>query len=265
MIEFLAFLATGAVAGILAGLLGVGGGLFIVPVLLFLLPLIGIHSTELITISVATSLATIVLTSISSVRAHHKRGAVKWRLFWWLTPGLVIGAWSGAFIADWLPAFQLTAFFGVAVILIGLQMFFSNKISQQEKAHKPVEYSLAGIFIGIISALIGIGGGSMTVPLLHYWRETMVKAVATSAACGLPIALASTAGFIVAGWNKPGLPEQTIGYVYWPAAVMIVISSFTFAPVGAKWAHQVNGQLLKKFFAVFLILVGIKVLSGLLF
>jgi len=260
-VELLIYLATGAVAGILAGLLGVGGGLFIVPVLLLILPQVGIDSTHLLTIAIATSLATIVFTSISSVRAHHKKGAVIWNKFFWLSPGLVIGAWLGAFVADWLSKEHLTLFFGCAVILIGLQMFLGK---QPERASSPKKaaYAIAGVFIGTVSSMIGIGGGSLSVPLLHHWNTSMVKAVATSAAGGLPIAMAGTIGFIVSGWNQENLPSLSSGYVYWPAAFGIVISSVFFAPIGAHWAHIVPAKKLKKFFAIFLVTIGIKVLIG---
>ena len=214
-------------------------------------------------IAVATSLATIVITSISSVRAHHKRGAVLWPVFWQLTPGIVLGAWLGAFVADWLSNVVLTGFFGCAVILIGLQMWFARQPEQSSFHPGRVAYGGCGVVIGVVSAMIGIGGGSLTVPLLHHWRKTMVQAVATAAAGGLPIALAGTLGFIYAGWQTPDLPALSLGYVYLPAAGLIIISSSLFAPVGAAWAHRVNASQLKKGFAVFLILVGIKVLLSL--
>ena len=261
--EYAIYLGTGAVAGILAGLLGVGGGLFIVPVLLFVLPISGVSSDSLMLIAVATSLATIVITSISSVRAHHKRGAVQWSIFWRLTPGIVLGAWLGAFVADWLSNLVLTAFFGCAVILIGIQMWFAKQPEQGNYQPGRIAYGSSGVVIGMISAMIGIGGGSLTVPLLHYWRKPIVKAVATAAAGGLPIALAGTLGFVYTGWQAPNLPTMSLGYVYLPAAGLILISSSLFAPLGAHWAHRVNATVLKKIFAVFLILVGIKVLLGL--
>ncbi len=261
--EYLIYLGTGAVAGILAGLLGVGGGLFIVPVLLFVLPLTGINSEHLMVIAVATSLATIVITSISSVRAHHKRGAVQWPVFWQLTPGILVGAWLGALTADWLSNLVLTAFFGSAVILIGLQMWFARQPEQGHYQPGRLAFGGSGVIIGWISAMIGIGGGSLTVPLLHYWRKSMVQSVATAAAGGLPIAVAGTLGFIYAGWGNTELPELSLGYVYLPAAGLIIISSSLFAPLGAHWAHRVPAGKLKKGFAVFLILVGIKVLLGL--
>ena len=261
--EYLIYLGTGAIAGILAGLLGIGGGLFIVPVLLFVLPLSGVVSEHLMVIAVATSLATIVITSISSVRAHHKKGAVMWPIFWRLTPGILLGAWLGALVADWLSNIILTGFFGCAVIIIGLQMWLAKQPDQSSYQPGKLAFGASGTVIGMISAMIGIGGGSLTVPLLHYWRKPIVKAVATAAAGGLPIAVAGTLGFIFAGWGNSDLPDYSLGYVYLPAAGLIIISSSLFAPVGAHWAHRVPAQQLKKGFAVFLILVGIKVLLSL--
>ncbi|MBT8449840.1 MAG: sulfite exporter TauE/SafE family protein, partial [Gammaproteobacteria bacterium] len=220
-------------------------------------------SEHLMVIAVATSLATIVVTSISSVRAHHKRGAVQWPILWMLTPGILIGAWLGALTADWLSNVVLTGFFGSAVILIGLQMWLAKQPEQGQYEPGRLAYGGSGIFIGWVSAMIGIGGGSLTVPLLHYWRKPMVKAVATAAAGGLPIAMGGTLGFIYAGWGVSDLPAHSLGYVYLPAAGLIVVSSSLFAPLGAHWAHRVKAAQLKKGFAVFLILVGIKVLLSL--
>lgn len=261
-LEWLSYALTGVVAGILAGLLGVGGGLFIVPVLLLLWPVVGVETPLLLPMAIATSLATIVMTSISSVRAHHRKGSVQWNKFWWLAPTIMVGALSGAFIVDWMPVTALGWFFGIAVTCIGIQMLAGKSTHTSDKEPLKFHYRVAGLFIGVISALIGIGGGSMTVPLLHYWKTPMVKAVATSTACGLPIAIAATAGFMVSGWQNTLLPRYSTGYVYWPAALGIMVCSVLFAPVGANLAHRLNAVVLKKFFALFLISVGIKVLLG---
>lgn len=260
--EIILFLGTGSLAGILAGLLGIGGGLFIVPVLLFLLPAIGVQSEQLMSICVATSLCTIVITSMSSIIAHQKHRAILWPVFWRFVPGICTGALVGAFLADRVSQQLLTYLFGISVILIACKMLFPMQPKSTLELPGFAGLTLVGMFIGTISAMIGIGGGALSVPILNYWKTPMVKAVATSAACGLPLALTATVGFIVTGWDQNGLPSYTSGYVYWPAVIGIISSSIIFAPLGAKFAHKISAPLLKRLFAVFLLVVGSKVLLG---
>ena len=196
ILEIGLFLTTGMIAGLLAGLLGVGGGLFIVPVLLFLLPVIGIESIQLMTICVATSLCTIVITSASSVVAHQKHRAILWPIFWRLFPGIILGALIGAFTADIVSQQLLRNLFGVSVILIALKMLFQFQPSNASKMPGRTGLIGSGTLIGCVSAMIGIGGGALTVPALSYWKIPMSHSVATSAACGLPLAIAGTIGFI---------------------------------------------------------------------
>ncbi len=254
------YLLTGSVAGLLAGLLGVGGGLFIVPVLLFLLPASGIESQQLMTICVATSLCTIVITSLSSVIAHQKHQSILWPVFWRFVPGIILGALSGAVIADLVSQQLLKSLFAVSVILISIKMLFHL----QPKAISTIPgffgLSASGTMIGCLSAMIGIGGGALTVPLLNYWKTPMAKAVATSATCGLPIAIAGTIGFIITGLDQEDLPLYSSGYVYWPAVLGIISTSVLFAPLGAKFAHKISARLLSRFFAFFLLIVGGKML-----
>lgn len=254
------YLFTGSVAGLLAGLLGVGGGLFIVPVLLFLLPATGVESQQLMTISVATSLCTIVITSLSSVIAHQKHQAIIWPVFWRFVPGIVLGALSGAIIADVVSQQLLKGLFAVSVILIALKMLLHLQPKATSEIPGFFGLSISGTLIGVLSAMIGIGGGALTVPLLNYWKTPMAKAVATSAACGLPIAIAGTVGFILAGLDQDDLPLYSSGYVYWPAVIGIISTSVLFAPLGAKFAHRISAPLLSKFFAFFLLIVGGKML-----
>ena len=226
LFEILIYLTTGAAAGLLAGLLGVGGGLFIVPVLLFVLPRVGVDTPHLMTVCVATSLGTIVITSLSSIIAHHKHQAILWPVFRQLLPGIVVGSLIGAYVADWVSEQVLTHLFAVSVIVIALRMLFKFQTTSQAQLPGFAVLSLAGSFIGGLSTMIGIGGGALSVPILKYWQIPMAKAVATSAACGLPIAIAGTLGFIVIGFKQPDLPSYSSGYVYWPAVLGIVSSSF---------------------------------------
>ncbi|RLA05099.1 MAG: hypothetical protein DRQ47_02035 [Gammaproteobacteria bacterium] len=177
-----------------------------------------------------------------------------------LFPGICIGAVLGAFVADAISQQLLKNLFAVAVILIALKMLFH--IKPQGQTNLPGKIALAGTgsAIGCLSAMIGIGGGSMTVPVLNYWQTPMAKAVATSAACGLPIAVAGTLGFIIAGMDLTDTIPYSSGYVYWPAVLGIISSSVLFAPIGAKMAHKIPAALLSRLFAIFLLLVGSKVL-----
>lgn len=258
----LLYLALGSFAGVMAGLLGVGGGLIIVPVLAWIFHSQPINDAVIMHLAIGTSLATIVVTSISSVRAHHQRGAVLWRTVWQLTPGIVIGAWIGAAIAHTLPSALLSKIFAVFVLLVSAQMAFGAKPAPHRELPGTTGMALAGGAIGLLSAIVGIGGGSLTVPYLTWCNVPMRQAVATSAACGLPIALAGTLGFIATGLNAPDLPAWSLGYIYLPALAGVAFASMLTAPFGAKWAHILPTDVLKKVFAVFLVLVGTRMLFG---
>jgi uncharacterized membrane protein YfcA len=260
-LEFFSLLLLGIVAGSLAGLLGVGGGVVIVPVLAWLFrnhP--EIPSTHLMQMAVGTSLATIVVTSVSSIIAHHRRGAVIWNIVWQLTPGIVIGTFVGAVIADALPSDTLRVIFALFLLLVAVQMGFGAQPAPHRQLPHRLPVGLIGIIIGKISALVGIGGGSMTVPFLVWCNVSVRQAVATSAACGFPIAVFGTLGFVVTGWDLNSLGLTSVGYIYLPALVAIIPTSLLFAPLGAKLAHSIPIVVLKRFFAVFLAVVGIHML-----
>ena len=258
----LLYLALGAFAGVMAGMLGVGGGLIIVPVLAWIFGRQSVSDALIMHLAIGTSLASIVITSISSIRAHHQRGAVLWPAFWRLTPGIVIGAWLGAAVADLLSSAALTKIFAVFVLMVAAQMAFGAKPAPQRELPKPTGMAATGVVIGMVSAIVGIGGGSLTVPFLSWCNTPIRQAVATSAACGLPIALAGALGFIVTGLNVPHLPAWSLGYVYGPALVGVAFASMLTAPLGAKLAHTLPTNSLKKVFAVFLAAVGSKMLLG---
>lgn len=253
-----AFLLLGAFAGVLAGLLGVGGGLIIVPVLAIIFAERGFDGV--MHLAVGTSLATIVFTSISSVLAHHRRGAVRWEVFARLAPGIIIGALAGAAIADLMPGDGLRVVFGIFELAVAAQMALSVRPSPQRQLPGPAGMGVAGGVIGAVSAVVGIGGGTLTVPFLTWCNVPMRQAVATSAACGLPIALGGAAGFAGTGWGEPNLPDYTLGYLYLPALVSVVIASVAFAPLGARLAHSIPAAALKRFFALFLAILGIRML-----
>ena len=256
------YLTLGLFAGVMAGLLGVGGGLIIVPTLAWIFHHQQVDDAIVMHLAIGTSLATIVVTSISSVRAHHRRGAVLWPIFWRLTPGIVVGAWLGAAIADALPSAVLSKVFAVFVLTVAAQMGFGAKPAPHRELPGTTGMLTAGGVIGAVSAIVGIGGGSLTVPFLSWCNTAIRQAVATSSACGLPIALAGALGFVVTGLNAAGRPDWSLGYVYGPALVGITLTSMLSAPLGAKLAHTLPTEMLKKVFAAFLTLVGVKMLLG---
>lgn len=257
-----AYLVLGAFAGTVAGLLGVGGGLIIVPVLAALFRHQGMESAIIMHLAVGTSLATIVVTSISSVYSHHKHGAVLWKVFWRLTPGIVIGAWAGAWLASQLPTRELRYIFGVFEWLVALQMIFNIKPPATQTLPRSLGLATAGGCIGVVSAVVGIGGGTLTVPFLSWCRISIHNAIATSAACGLPIALSGGIGFMFTGSAHQSLPAYATGFVYWPAFAGIVAASATFAPLGARLAHRLSVKKLRSVFAVFLLGLGGWMLLG---
>lgn len=260
MEELVIYLTLGAFAGTLAGLLGVGGGLVIVPVLALVFAHQGVSPDVIMHLAIGTSLATIVFTSVSSVRAHHRRGAVLWPAFWRMTPGIVVGAMVGALVADRVPSRDLQAVFGIFELLVAAQLALDTRPGPHRRLPRWPGMGLAGLVIGSVSAVIGIGGGTMTVPFLAWCNVKMQQAVGTSAACGLPIAVAGALGFVSFGWDAPGLPRGAYGYLYLPALGGIVLASVLFAPLGARLAHALPARLLKRFFAVFLALLGLRML-----
>ena len=255
-----AYLLLGVVAGIVGGLFGLGGGILIVPSLLFLFMWQGFPVDILMHLAVATSLFTIVFTSISSSYAHHKHQAVLWRQVFLLTPGIFAGAICGALIADHLSSDILRRVFGIFELFVAYQIGFSATPTAQRTLPGRNGMLFAGGGIGSLSTILGIGGGTLTVPFLIWCQVDIRKAVATSAACGFPIALAGTLAMMVTGLGNSHLPENSIGYVYLPAAVSILLSSVLFAPVGAKLAHTIPVNSLKRIFAIVLACVGLRML-----
>ncbi|WP_061288386.1 sulfite exporter TauE/SafE family protein [Azotobacter vinelandii] len=255
--EFLLYLPLGAVAGVLAGLFGIGGGIIIVPVLVFSFTAQGFDPAVLTHLAVGTSLATIVFTSINSVIAHHRRGAVLWPLFVWLTAGILVGAVLGSLTAAAIQGPMLQKIIGVFAIAVGLQMGLDLKPRASRGVPGKSALGLAGVVIGWASAIFGIGGGSLTVPFLTWRSVPMPQAVATSAACGLPIALCSALSFMAVGWSETHLPAWSLGFVYLPALLGIAATSMFFARFGANLAHRLPPRLLKRLFALQLSAVGL--------
>ncbi|MFV8781538.1 sulfite exporter TauE/SafE family protein [Microbulbifer sp. SA54] len=259
----LIYLLVGIGAGTIAGLFGVGGGLIIVPALVLVFTAQGIAPEILTHMAVGTSLATIIVTSISSIRTHHGKRAVDWNIVVAMAPGILVGSWLGGTTADWLSGAWLQLLIGVFAVGIALKMWrdgLRKEPLSTDGGRVPGKagLSLAGGFIGWASAIFGIGGGSLTVPFLSRCHVVMQRAVATSAACGLPIAVAGALSFAYQGWGNVQLPEWSSGYIYWPAFFGIVLTSAWFAKLGALLAHRLSPQLLKNCFGGLLFLIGVR-------
>lgn len=254
---------TGTVAGILAGLLGVGGGIVIVPVLFWVLHAFDIAPEHASHLAVATSLATIIPTSISSMRSHARRGTVERDLLRLWGPVVFVGALIGGGLAKFVSGDSLRAIFGVVGLLVAVNMALPKTlvVSDALPVSKWINRLIAGI-IGIISALMGIGGGTLSVPTLSAFSFPAHRAVGTASALGLLIAVPGVAGFIYAGLEVEGLPPGSLGYVSLPAALIIAPISYLFAPLGTRFAHALDARNLKRVFAVFLAITAVRMLMS---
>lgn len=255
-LDILALLGTGAMVGLLAGLLGVGGGLIVVPILLYLLPQLGINNELSAHIAIATSMATIVITSIASVRAHNRHGTIIWWVFRAMTPGVIIGGLLGSYLTHSIPATHLKLIFGFFAMLIAIQMIVKLRPSAQISEPGKVRLALSGTIIGTISSLVGIGGGSITVPYLSFWNTSMARSVGTSSAIGLPLSIAGTIGFIISGYHAPNLPPYSLGYIFLPAFLSIILVSTFTAQIGVKLAQKLSSKVISRIFATFLMIIA---------
>lgn len=256
-----AMLCTGAIAGVLAGLLGVGGGIVIVPVLFILFDFLDIPVEISMHLAVATSLATIIPTSISSARSHHKRGSIDVDLLKCWAPLIFLGALVGGVLSKYLASNSLTLIFGVIALLVSINMALPKKIMISDQLPKGIlGKGFLPSFIGGFSALMGIGGGTLSVPILSAFSFPIHRAVGTASAFGLVIAIPAVLGFIWSGWSEPLRPPYSLGYVSLPAAILIFSVSVFTAPLGAKLAHSLNPANLKKVFALFLFITSLRML-----
>jgi len=243
----------GSATGFLAGLLGIGGGMLLVPFLTFILDHRGVPGDIAVKMAIATSMSTILFTSLSSVRAHHRRGAVRWDLVRGLAPGIVAGGlFAGAGIFALLKGAWLAIFFALFVGFSATQMLRNKKPKPSRGMPGSGGQFVAGSGIGFVSGLVGAGGGFVSVPFMTWCNVPIHNAVATSAALGFPIALANTVGYVFGGWSLPAALPGAVGYLYLPALALIAVVSVLFAPLGARTAHALNIAQLKRVFAVLL-------------
>ena len=260
----LIYALTGVFAGLIGGMLGLGGGIIIVPILHYIFGQQGFAPSVLMHQAVTTSLATIVITSVFAAYEHHRKKAVIWPVTNSIAPGIIIGAFLGVFIAGSLPSSTLRIFFGCFEILVAIQIWFDlrpkPKRAKFTRTLSKGDFVFSGTIIGLFSTILGVGGGTLTVPFLLWFNFHLRNAIAISSACSIPIALVATITFIVISWDNSNVFVHSVGYLYWPAAFIIMMMTIFFAPLGARLAHYLPIEILKRIFAVLLLFIGIKML-----
>ena len=262
---WLSYPLLGVFAGFIAGLFGVGGGLTIVPLLFMLFTAQQFPIEHSMHLALGTSMATIIFTSISSTRAHHAHGAVLWPVVRGIAPGIVVGTLAAAQFAVRVPTRPLALFFCAFIAYVAVQMVLNIKPKPHRELPGLLGLSGAGLVIGGVSALVAIGGGSLSVPFMTWCNVQVQKAIATSAAIGFPIAVAGTIGYLIGGYGHPGLPSGSVGFIFLPALACLLVTSMLTAPLGARLAHRLPVALLKKIFACVLVLLAGKMLTDLFF
>jgi uncharacterized protein len=261
---FAIYLALGAFVGFLAGLLGIGGGMILVPFLVLVFQAQGFPFETKMQVILATSMATIIFTSFSSVRAHHAKQAVKWDVVLSMSPGILLGALAGTRVVSMLSTQFLAIFFTCFLFYTGTQMLLNFKPKASRVLPGRAGLFAAGVVVGVLSALVGAGGGFFSIPFLTWNNVPIHNAVGTSAALGFPIAVFTTIGNVWNGWSMPNVPQPSLGYVYLPALVGISIASVFTAPFGARLAHRLPVATLKRILAVMLYLLALRMLYSVL-
>lgn len=253
------YLLLGALAGLIGGMLGIGGGLVVVPILVFTLHFGGIQH-EVMHLALGTSFSTIIFTSISSMRGHHRRGGVLWEVARAMGPGVVLGMLAGSIFAARLRTDYLQIIFVIYLFYVTISILRGGRRQAgRELPGKPVLFGVSG-GIGILSSMVGIGGGTMIVPFLSWCNVPLPKAMGTSAALGLPIAITGTVMYAITGWGLPDLPNYTLGYIYLPAMLGISAASIFTAPLGSALTHRLPVPMLRKIFALMLLATGARML-----
>lgn len=263
MSEWLAYLAIGAVVGFFAGLLGIGGGVIMVPLLVLVFNAHGLPSGHVLHLALGTTLATIVFTSLSSMRAHHRRGAVDWRIARAMSPGILAGSFVAALVAGLIPTRPLAVMFTALVFYAATQILLDLRPRGTRKLPGPAGVFAAGALIGAVASLLAAGGAFLSIPFLTWCEVPLRRAIGTAAANGLPIAVAGSAGYVIQGWRLEGLPAGSLGYLYLPALASLVVTSMAAAPLGAALAHRMPVARLRMVFAAMMYLLALRMLAGL--
>jgi uncharacterized membrane protein YfcA len=254
------YLAVGAAAGFFAGMLGIGGGALIIPLLVWLFEAQGLPREHLLHLAVGTGMATILFTSASSMRAHARRGAVRWDVVKRITPGILAGGLAGAAIASSIPRFAFAVIFVATVYAAALNILFERRPNPSRTLPGAAGLFAVGAGISGISAFAAVGGAFLTVPFMVWCNVSMLHAIGTAAAIGFPIAAAGTVGYVAIGLGQPGLPAWSVGYVFLPALAGVTVASMSLAPVGAMVAHRLPTKLLRRIFAVLMFSLATRML-----
>lgn len=258
---FIAFyLGLGVVAGLLGGMLGVGGGIVVVPALIWIFKQEGIQPEVLTHLAIGTSLASIVFTSLSAIKAQQKRGAIDWAVVRLLVPATLIGGLISGYLAGFIPAGTLKMIFSVFLLVVSLQLLTKWQPAAHWTLPGPKGLWGVGLGIGSLSAMMGIGGGTISVPFLHACNVDMKRAIAISTTLGFPIALFGATGFVLSGWHHPDLPALSLGYVNLPVLFAVGGASMLVAPLGVRLAHHLPVAKLKRAFGILLLLVALQML-----
>lgn len=256
--EWLLYLATGFCAGLLSGMFGVGGGIIVVPILAVIFAGLHFPPDHLMHLAIGTSLATIIVNSIVSTRAHHRHGNVNWWIFRYMAPAGVVGAILASWLASRIHSDGLQLIFAIFECAVAVHLFWGKLPHKHQEFTSRLLLSSFGTVVGFTSSLLGIGGGTVSVPFLIYGTRDMRAAIGTAAAIGLPLSVVGTIGYVVAGAHVNGLPAPSLGYVYLPAAAGIIVTGIFGAPLGVRLAQRLPIPVLKRCLAVLLFLLGVK-------
>jgi len=257
---WLGYVAIGAAVGFFAGMLGIGGGAIMVPLLVILFDAQGLPKSHILHLAVGTGMATILFTSVASVRAHASRGAIRWDIARNITPGILVGGLVGSWIASFIPPLVFAALFTAVIYIAATNLLIDRKPKPSREAPGFAGMSVFGFVVSAASAFAAIGGAFLTVPFMLWCNVPMLQAIGTAAVIGFPIALSGTVGFIATGLRETGLPPYTVGFVYLPALAGIVVTSMLMAPVGAAAAHRLPTVWLKRIFALLFYVMATKML-----
>lgn len=258
-----AYLAIGAAVGFLAGLLGIGGGMVLVPMLVFVFTAKGFPAEHLMHFALATAMASVAFTSLSSVRAHHRHAGVDWAVARAMAPGIVVGSLGAALVAGFIPTRPLAVCFAVFMFYAAAQMFFEAKPVAARRLPGPLGLFAVGAGIGAVSSVLAAGGAFLSIPFLMRCNVSLRRAIGTAAANGFPIAVAGSIGYILHGLRVPDLPAGSLGFVYLPALALVVAASMPLAPLGARLAHQLPVKRMRVVFSLMLLALALRMLANL--